>query len=247
MDGSKRKPRALTLTLPDHLQPYLVLDDKQYILRNFSEEGMGVWMPSPAPFGLTKGAVISGDIVIGNQIHAVQLEVMHQAKGIVGLAILHKSVELTEIFQKMLEPTAYAQAMRVHPKSGTIDATVKLPRLWYSTRGTELLAWFDPKTRMTLGIQLRWLGQWVFRERLHAPQTGYLGELESPDHGNRAKADELLFAHQPADADLLQKAGQFLVALPDPLPGYLLWQFLESGQPMELPARLFDDTKKKAS
>lgn len=243
MGNPNRRPRALTLTLPDHLQPYLVLEDKQYILRNFSEEGMGVWVPEPAPFGLTKGNHINGDIVIGNQIHPVQLEVMHQAKGIVGLRIVHKSVELSEVFRRMLEPTSYASELAPHAKSGTIDKSVGLPRLWYSTRGTELLVWFDAKTKMTMGLQLRWLGQWVFRERLHAPATGYLEAFEQPDHGGRAKPGEILIHHSPADAEMLQRAGQFLISVPAPLPGYLFWQFLESGRPMELPASLLAGIK----
>jgi hypothetical protein len=229
------------------LQPYLYFEGRQYILRNFSESGMGVWVPEPVPFGLSKGTVISGDIVIGNQIHPVQLEVMHQAKGIVGLRIVHKSVELGEVFRSLLEPTLYASEMVPHPKSGTVDKSVGYPRLWHSTRGTELLVWYDPKTRMTLGLQLRWLGQWVFRERLHPPQTGYLEAFEQPDHGQRVKNKELLIVHQPADAELLLRASQFLAALPESLPGYLLWQFLESGKPVELPASALMPVTAKAS
>lgn len=221
--------------MPDHLQPYLYFEGQQYILRNFSESGMGVWVPEPVPFGLKKGTEISGDIVIGNQIHPVRLEVMHQAKGVLGLRIVHKSVELGEVFRKLLEPTVYAQEMQSHPKSGTVDKSIGYPRLWYSGRGTELLVWYNPKDRLTLGIQLRWLGQWVFRERLHAPQTGYLVGFEISETGRRIKNDELLIAHSPADAELLLRASQFLAALPESMSGYLLWQFLESGKPMELP------------
>ncbi len=204
---------------------------------------MGVWVPEPAPFELSKGSVVSGDIVIGSQIHPVQLEVKFQGKGIVGLRILHKSVELSEIFRRMLEPTQYASELVAHPASGQVDKTVGFPRLWYSTQGTELLVWYDPAVRLTVGIQLRWLGQWVFRERNHAPLTGYLEAFEQPNHGGRAKADEILIAHNPADAELLQRAGQFLVSVPAPLPGYVLWQFLESGKPMELPATLTQSEK----
>jgi hypothetical protein len=233
-----RRPRALTLTLPEKLQPYLVLEGKQYILRNFSEEGMGVWVPEPAPFELAKGNQVSGDIVIGSQIHPVQLEVMFQGKGIVGLRIVHKSVELGELFRRLLEPTQYASELVAHPLSGQVDKTVGFPRLWYRTQGTELLVWYDPATRLTVGLQLRWLGQWVFRERNHATHTGYLEAFEQPDHGGRAKGKEILIAHNPGDPELLQRAGQFLVSVPSPLPGYVLWQFLESGKPMELPAAL---------
>lgn len=214
------------------------------MLRNFSEEGMGVWVPEPAPFGLTKGNRISGDVVIGSQIHPVQLEVMHGAKGIVGLKIVHKSVELSSVFRRLLEPTSYANDLVVHEKSGTIDKSVGFPRIWYSTQGTELLIWFDPKTNMILGLQLRWLGQWVFRERRHPTQTGYLADFGTMEHGGRAKGTELLIQHQPAEVELLQRAGQFLVAVPKPLPGYLLWQFLESGQSMELPNSLLHPQKK---
>src|SRR5690606_20491126 len=133
-----------------------------------------------------------------------------------------------------------ASELRPHARSGTIDKTVGYPRIWYWTRGTELLVWFDPKNRQILGLQLRWLGQWVFRERLHAPHTGYLEAFQQPDHGGRAKGDEILIHHQPADPDLLLKAGQFLVSVPAPLPGYLFWQFLESGKPLELPANLVE-------
>ncbi len=63
----------------------------------------------------------------------------------------------------------------------------------------------------------------------------YLVGFEVCDTGRRLKNDELLIAHSPADAELLLRASQFLAALPEAMSGYLLWQFLESGKPMELP------------
>lgn len=247
MPGPTRRPRALTLTLPDYLQPSLVLDGKQYILRNFSEEGIGVWLPEPAPYGLTKGMHISGDIVIGQQIHSVQLEIVHQDRGILGLRITYKSIELAEVFRRLLEPSVYAGQLVANPKSGTKDPSVGIPRLWYGTRGTELLVWYEPKDYLILGLQLRWLGQWVFREREHLPHTGYLEAFDQPNHGGRAKAGEILIHHQPADNELLQRAGQFLASVPAPLPGYVLWKFLENGKSVELPKGLITPALSRAS
>ena len=236
----RRRPRALTLTLPDSKQPVLVLGGERYTLRNFSQEGIGLWVPPPAPFGMNRGQRISGDIVIGSNIYPVQLEIAHTDTRTVGLKIVHKSPDLTEIFRLMLEPASHACDLMPHAGSGTEDPKLGYPRLWYAGgRATELLVWYNAGSsadhrKMIVALQLCWLGKWVFREHQQPVQTGHLKDGFHNAAGFRVSPDELLKNHEEADQDLMHQAAQFLVAVPRPLPGYLLWQFLETGEQVYL-------------
>src|SRR4051794_3414808 len=126
----RRRPRAVTLTLPDAKQPHLLLDGKSYTLRNFSESGIGLWMTQPAPFGLHKGNKIHGDVEVEHHIHPIELEVVHHSPSTVGLRITRMSKELTTLFQQLLEPISYAGTVTLHTRSGETDAETGLPRLW---------------------------------------------------------------------------------------------------------------------
>jgi hypothetical protein len=208
---------------------------------------MGVWVPDRGQFGWKKGDHVKGEVVVGNQAYPVQVEVMHGTKGMAGLKIVHQSAELSALFNRLLEPTSFAHALVAHEKSAAIDRSVGFPRLWYFTEGAELLVWFDSKTHLLFGLQLRWVGQWVFRERRQPAQTGLLAPSQPIEAGSRARGAEIAVHHPEADTELLRRAGQFLVAVPKPLPGRLLWQFLENGQPIELPETLFSPPDKKTA
>src|SRR4051812_37011545 len=90
----RRRPRALTLTLPDQKRPFLVYEGKRYTLRNFSEEGIGLWLPPPPPYGMQVGARIKADVLIDNHIYPVELEVRHFYPRCVGMRIATQSTEL---------------------------------------------------------------------------------------------------------------------------------------------------------
>lgn len=234
----RRRPRAVTLTLPDAQQPYLVLDGTKYTLRNFSEEGIGLWMPSPAPFGLHKGNRISGDVVIENHIHPVQLEVVRATDRVVGLRIAHKSEELGTIFKKLMEPVYYAADLKVHQESGDEDPSTGYSRLWYTgLAGTELLVWFSG-SYMIQSLHVCWLGKWVQRVQGQLPETGFLSDEKRRHGGSVVQEEELVIHTREPDTQLLHQAAQFLAAVPPPLPGNLLWQFLETGEPLYLPRSL---------
>ncbi len=218
----------------------------RYVLRNFSEGGLGVLVRGAVPPVFTKGRSFRADLLVGSERHGVEVEVMRIGKGIVGLRITEKSKDLSLIFRKLLEPTSYAAELLENLQSTEVDRAVGFPRLWYSTAGTELLIWYERDTLSVLGLQLRWIGQWVFRERRQPPQTGYLAEFSGSNHGSRAKRNEIKTFHAIPDAQLLQRAGQFLVSVPRPLPGNLLWQFLENGMQIRLPEALCQ-TKKRAA
>ena len=79
-------------------------------MRNFSEEGLGIWLPPPAPFGLRPGATVKADILIDHQIHPVELEVVHAYSRFLGVKIRHRSKELADVFHQLLEPTVYADS-----------------------------------------------------------------------------------------------------------------------------------------
>jgi hypothetical protein len=241
---ARKRPRALTLTLPDNKQPFLVLEGQRYVLRNFNEDGIGLWMPNPPPFGLEKGVKLNGDIVIDNQIFGVGLETVHADHGILGLRIINKSLELIDLLRQLLEPTEYANDLQPTPGCYTEDARKGFPRLWYQARGqTELLVWYHPDLKNIQALQLKWLGQWVYREFQKSAQTGYLAEVSLGKNGTQAEPKDLLIAHKTPEAEMLQGAAQFLGAVPPPLPGYLLWQFLETGGQIVLPSSVFEKKK----
>lgn len=236
----RRRPRALTLTLPDSEQPYLFLDGKKHMLRNFSQEGIGLWVPPPPPLGLKVGGNISGDIVIHEEIFPVRLEIVHCSEKVVGLKILHKSPELTEIFQRLLEPATYAHELRVHPQSNTEDSKTGYHRLWYEGRsGNELIVWYNDTHRSIVAIQLCWKGYWIYRSQFHPPTTGHLKDAVRFQPGQKVEADDVLIPHSEADETLLILASQYLAAVPPPLPGYRLWQFLEMGEQVYLSQEFF--------
>lgn len=232
----KRRPRALTLTLPDEKQPFLLLEGRRYTLRNFSEEGIGLWVPAPAPNGLTPGSRISGDIVIGQTIHPVKLEIVHHTSRIIGLRITQKSTELSKIFDVLLEPAVHAAELAPHPDSGTEDLVNGYQRLWFrSPSGNELLVWYQQPQRWIHAIQLCWLGRWVYRQRQRIPETGFLRDEQRVRPGSLIVPEELLMRHTEPDEEILASAAQFLGAVPPPLPGLKFWQFLEMGEAVELP------------
>ncbi len=240
----RRRPRAVTLTLPDAKQPHLLLGGKSYTLRNFSESGIGLWMTSPAPFGLHKGNKIHGDVEIEHHIHPIELEVMHHSPRTVGLRITQMSVELKALFLQLLEPIAYAGTVVPHARSGEVDAETGLPRLWLAGGGgAELLVWYNDLNRMISAVQLCWVGKWVLRHQFRLPETGFLADEKRFREGAVVREEELLQKHEAPDPLLLQQASQFLAALNPPLPGHLLWQFLETGEQVYLPIDLVAKTE----
>jgi len=169
----RRRPRALTLTLPDTSQPCFLLAGQKYTLRNFSEEGIGLWITGETPFAMHAGNRISGDIVIGAQIYPVQLEVAHGSARAVGLRILSKSPELALLFRRLLEPANQAHDLSPERDSGEEDPELGFPRLWYrNRRGTELIVWYHEAQKMIQALQLSWLGKWVFRAQFKPAETG---------------------------------------------------------------------------
>lgn len=232
----RKRPRALTLTLPDDKQPCLVLSGKKYTLRNFSEEGIGLWLIPPAPYGLTPGSKVSGDVVIENAIHPVQLEVMHLSDRGVGLRITHKSKELDQLFAKLLEPTVYASRLQVSPVAPVEDPSMGCHKLCFKGgTDSELVLWYQANAKMIKAIQLSWVGKWVFRAQFEAAETGQIKDGFVLGTGRKLGPADLLAHHKKADPEILQQAAQFLSSVPQPLPGYLFWQFLESGEQVHLP------------
>ncbi len=235
----RRRPRAVTLTLPDTQQPHLLLDGKVYTLRNFSESGLGLWMPSPAPFGLHKGNHIHGDLEIENHIHPIELEVVHHSPRTVGLRIIKMSKELITLFRQLLEPVSFAGSLELHAKSGQVDPETGLLRLWLTGGGgTELTVWYNDLNRMIAALQLCWVGKWVARHQFQPSQTGLLCDDKRFRPGATVREEELIEKHETADPEILRQASQFLAALSPPWPGHLLWQFLETGEQIYLPASL---------
>jgi hypothetical protein len=177
----RRRPRALTLTLPDEHQPHLVFQGKQYTLRNLSEEGIGVWVVPPAPYGMKMGSRLRADFVIDKRIYPVELEVAHESERLIGLKILHKSGELEAIFNRLLQPSFYAAGLERHQKSEQDLGDGLGPRLWYTGRsGVELLVWYHEFKRMILAVQITWAAKWVYRAQFKPAKVGFLGDQHTP-------------------------------------------------------------------
>ena len=233
----RRRPRALTLTLPDSKRPVLAYEGKRYTLRNISEEGIGLWFPTPAPYGMTLNARINADILIDSQIYPVELQVVHFYPRCVGLRIIHKSPDLAKLFHELLEPANYAATLIQNPASGSEDVETGYARLWLSgSEDAEVVVWYNAAQRMIMALQACWLGKYVYREQFKPVQTGFLLEESRGRNGSRVKSEELLLLHPEPDAELLHQAAQFLTTINPPVPGYLLWQFLETGEQVYLPA-----------
>lgn len=233
----RKRPRALTLTLPDTQQPMLVVEGRKYILRNFNEDGVGLWVPGSSNLLPQAGTQFNGDIVIGTQIFGVTLKTVHAYDGMTGLQILHRSVELVDLFRRLMEPTLYATELLPAAGNATQDPESGHLRLWYEARGqTQLLVWVEKERLHLQGLQLRWLGQYVSREYQGRAETGYLADLSLPKDGMRLRPEEVLVRHRETNPELLHSAAQFLAAVGAPLPGYLFWQFLERGESVFLPS-----------
>lgn len=235
----RKRPRALTLTLSNSKQPILMLGGKPYTLRNFSQEGVGLWVKPPDLFGLTPGAKVSGDVVIEKAIFPVKLEVRHCSPGLVGLQFTEINDDLEQLFRHMLEPSVHAARLKKHAKSQTPDPELSASRLWYAAEGTELLVWYNEFQKSVDGVQILWQGKWVFRYRYEKARTGFLRDDAQKRNGVRVLPEELVLEHQEADKELLHQAAQFLTSVPNPLPGHLLWQFLEIGEQVFLPEDIF--------
>jgi len=233
---TRRKPRALTLTLPNAKQPYFLLEGKRYTLRNVSQEGVGLWVKAPAPFGLVPGAQVNGDVVIGNEIFPVGLEIRHVSAFLVGLRFVNCPPALSAIFKELLQPSHYAATMVIHPESGNEDPMNALNRLWYTGEsGTELVVWYHELTRMVAALQIRWLGRWVYRKMYEPTEMGWLKDEVKPLPGSKVAERDLWTRDSVSDPQVIQQAAQFLTSVPPPFPGAVLWQFLELGEQVYLP------------
>lgn len=240
----KRRPRALTLTLPNAKQPQFVLDGNRYTLRNFSSDGLGLWVPPPVPFGLNSGQTISGDVVIGRDIFPVKLEIRHISKMMVGFQFVEVSKELRAILQKLMEPSTHASSLELENESGEEDKTIGHPRIWYAgPTQTDLVVWYNPLNFSILGLQACWQGKWIYRWQFKPAQTGFLKEGIPHRGGTRVLESDLIEAHEVSNPSILYEAAQFLTAVPMPLPGHLLWQFLELGDQIFLPKSIIPNEK----
>lgn len=233
----RRRPRALTLTLPDAKQPFVVLEGEKYTLRNFSEQGMGIWVSDPAPAWVRDLSHVDADVTLAGRTYRVSLEIRHHTPRFVGVRILKAPEELTLSFRRLLEPATHSAELRLEGSPGEEDPRTGYPRLQYSSPTTaELTVWYNDFQRVLIAVQLVWASKWVYREQYKNPETGHLREAFAHPHGKWVEPKHLVEGKPGLDHELLQEAAQFLVAAPPPIPGNLLWTFLETGEQIFLPA-----------
>lgn len=235
---NRRRPRALTLTLPNSKQPFLTFEGERHVLRNVSEDGIGVWVPSEKAFGLTPKTTIKGDIVIDRQIHPVTLEVVHSAKGYVGLKILNADPKLLWIFKELLEPSNYVTELLPSGRSGTELSETGFTVFEYRAGSSVVFSFQVGRSNDIKSISVRILGRWVGRDQFQGIRTAIVSDLSYDGLG----AEEDFLMHDSPDADFFQAAAQFVASLPPPLPAAKLWYFLESGEQVFIPDELLKKT-----
>ena len=246
MSYRRSGPRLPALTLPDAKQPFLLLEGKKYTLRNLSEEGIGLWVLPPLPFGMSPGTLFSADLTVESKVFPVQLELVHYSPRIIGLRFVRLPAELSAILSELLKPALYGSELVAHEMNLALDPLEGLPRLWFQSKiGSELMVWYQENLRTILALQLCWLGKWVYRKQMKNVKTGYLRDGWGMGQGRVMDSADLLMRHRKADQRVLQEASQLLSTLMPPLPGLKLWQFLEMGEQVALPPESV--TPKKAA
>lgn len=244
MTNKRHQVRGLTITLPDTSRPFFLFEGNRYTLRNFSEGGFGLWFTSKVPFKAPVGSRMRGEIAVSNKLYSVELSVAHVSEKTLGLRLEKCPVDLIRLFAALLRPAHYGAELKPHDMNQTVDAERGHVRLWYvSNAGTELLVWYQEPQAMVLGLQLCWLGKWVYRDTFDKAKTGFLRDGWAVGQGRVMGRDDLLLVHAEPEKRVLQEAAQLLGALPSPLPGVKLWQFLETGEQVFLPSDLFPAKK----
>jgi len=234
--STRKSPRILTLSLPDDKQPILLYQDTKFLIRNFSETGVGIWLPHVPPFSLTQGSEITAELKIADRSFKVSLRLMHYTARVGGFEFKEIPSDLKAVLIQILEPSRFTRGMVQEAGSGEMDTLVGLPRLWYKAPGlSELMVWYQPPHRSIWMVQLCWSQHWIQRKQFESPLSGVLEKSQACGVGQLLSMNELSLVHSPADLPLLKEAAQILGALPPPLPGYLLWQFLETGEQVFLP------------
>ena len=236
-------PRVLSMTLPKEAQPYLEIEGLRCAIHSFGHEGFEAWIPKANSIEAKLGETVQAEVLIKGKKHSVELKVIRVSDRAIGLSILKKSPELAQVLQAMLESTSYAHSLKPMPESQSVDELFGYHRLWYVGEGdTELVVWYNDLTYMILGIQVCGLGNRVFRQQFQPADTGILKEGVKRGQGAPITDGQLLMRHETADRNLLDYAAQFLSGVTQPLPGSLLWQFLETGEQVYLPRGLFYDS-----
>ncbi len=244
MESKRKKPRVLTLTLPYLNQPTLILHGKNYILRNFSDEGFGVWINPPLPKDLASHSIIKGQVSLENQTYSVELQLAHTSGRQHGLRIVSDSQELKKKLQALLEPSLYAESLVKKDLQTVEDPETGLPRLFYSGKGScEIVIWYHPGHLYIVALQACFLGKWIFRSQRDQKKMGLLTDNFRGSEGLKILNTDLISIDNKELKGIPEKASQFLTSLPLPLPGHLLWQFYETGETVFLPKETFHPLK----
>ncbi len=244
MESKRKKPRVLTLTLPSSNQPTLVLHGKNYILRNFSDEGLGVWIHPPLPKDLSKDSLIQAQVNLEDKSYSVELRLTHVSGRQHGLKILSESLELKMKLQKLLEPSLYAESLKLKVLANAEDPELHLPRVHFVGNGnSELTVWYHPGHRYIMAVQACFSGKWIYRTQGEGKKVGLLSEQFRGSDGLRILNTDLLALDSKELKNIPENASQFLTSLSYPLPGHLLWQFFETGETIFLPTEFFQILK----
>lgn len=237
---NRKLPRAVPQTLPHSHEPALVVRGTRYALRNISEGGVGLWVPEPAPAAFAVGAVLDATLLLGRASYPVRIEVRHHEPRVVGVQFVSPARELTERLEKLLEPATEAAKLTLRGVPGEEDPRTGYPRLWFaSDEGAELVVWYNALQKMIVALRVTWRTHSVFRHQGKPVETEELHDVLPSPRGGRILPEELRERHETGESALVEGAAQFLVAAPPPIPGNVLWQFLESGEQVYLPESLF--------
>lgn len=212
------------------------------MLRNFSDEGFGVWINPPLPKDLSNQSSLSGQVSLENKMYPVELKLAHASGRHHGLKIISESQELKEKLRTLLEPSVYAESLT--QKKLSDDPETGLPRLYYTGKGgAEVCIWYHPGHLYIVALQACFLGKWIFRKQRDEKKMGLLTDHFKSSEGLKILNTDLISIDPKELSGIPEKASQFLASVPQPLPGHLLWQFYESGETIFLPKEVFQPLK----
>ena len=244
MTQKRLLPRAPVMTLPPAFRPMIELWGQTYPIRNVSEGGIGIWMPVQPSQKFKNRTETDATISVGETAYLVRIKLAHYSNRVLGAQVLNVPPELRKTFEYWLAPAREAHNLVMREGSGEVDHGLGYPRLWMTgPTGSELIVWYNESSFMILALQVVFQSTWVYRRQFHPAESGELPRTSRIPLGIKVEEELLSRRDLSADGDALQQTAVFLGAVPPPTPGNLLWQFLESGEQVFLPAEIFRSLK----
>ncbi len=232
----RQSVRALSLALPRKEQPQIVVEGTSYPVHNFNALGMGLRLPASLKERLLPGTPFSTLLHVDAHSYPVKLHILYSQDGYYGLAFDNIGADLSKLLRQFTAPFESALHLQPHSENGKIDPSTGFARAWYvHPPHSELVVWYNDLHQLIMQIQVCFEGFWIFRTAGKPIEGGKLEKHSGLPQGKKIPTQSKPLGTEAALQGHLQRAIQFLVALPPPWPGALLWHFLEKGEPFPIP------------